>query len=236
MVLTDMVDRLDDSLLSHAENLFIFGPLSDEAMPHLSKLGLTDRESLRALVQRLQDQQGLLVGAATTQYPLIFEVDAIAAGDAIKKPRRYFRPRRLHDAPTSPSSAKHTTLPLFPEEEAARPDASAPSPLPSAPATLPTFHSGASLAHVTAHWRLLVDRVARRRRILDTILSTARPIQLTEQTLVVGFPPQHRLQRELFDSPEYRSLLEEELTHMFGQTFGVETVLHPAAAGPQLRS
>jgi hypothetical protein len=101
---------------------------------------------------------------------------------------------------------------------------------------LPSPRPGISLAYLTAQWPHLVKRVARRRRLLDTILSTAWPIEITEHTLVVGFPPQHRMQRELFESPEYRSLLEEELAHMFGQTFEVETVLHPTPTGPRPRS
>jgi len=236
IVLTEIVDRLDDSLLRQAENLFICGPLSAEAIQRLGKTGLTDRQALHSLVQRLQDQQTLVVGSVTRQYPIIFEVDALKGGEAIETPRRYFRSRRLHTSPPSPPIVQHTTLPLFPEEEPAIAEPLTPSTPQSVLEPLPSLHPGVSLAHLTAQWRHLVTRVARRRRLLETILSTAWPIQITEHTLVVGFPPQHRLQRELFESPEYRSLLEEELAHMFGQTFEVETVLHPASPGPRPRS
>jgi hypothetical protein len=236
MVLTDMVDSLDDTILRQAENLFILGSISDEAVQRLGKIGLTDRESLHSLVQRMQGQQSLLVGAATKQYPLIFEVETIEGGDELVAPRRYFRPRRLHDSPSSLPPAKDTTLPLFPEEEPALADPFTPSIPQSSLEMLPSPRPGISLAYLTAQWPHLVKRVARRRRLLDTILSTAWPIEITEHTLVVGFPPQHRMQRELFESPEYRSLLEEELAHMFGQTFEVETVLHPTPTGPRPRS
>jgi hypothetical protein len=235
MLLTNTVDRLDDSILRQAENLFVCGPMSDEAVQHLSKTGLTDRESLHSLVQRLQDHQSLLVGTATKQYPMIFEVDSLAGGEVIEKPRRYFRPRRLQDSSPAALLAKDTTLPLFPEEESAPADPLPPSPPPSALETPSSLRPEISLTHMTAQWLYLVSRVARRRRILETILSTARPLQIREHTLVVGFPPQHRLQRELFDSPEYRGLLEEELTRVFGQTFAVETVLHQTSTGPQPR-
>jgi hypothetical protein len=236
MVLTDMADRLDDFILSQADNLFIVGPMSDEAVLRLGKTGLTDRESLRSLVQRLQDQQALVLGSITKQYPIIFEVGAIDGGERVEVPRRYFRSRRSHDSPSSPPSAKDTTLPLFPDEEPAVVDTFTRSIRQVAAETLPTLGVGMSLAHLTAQWPHLIKRVARRRRILDTILSTTWPVQMMEHTLVVAFPPQHRLQQELFESPEYRGLLEEELSRMFGRAFDVETVLHPAPADPRPRS
>jgi hypothetical protein len=228
IILTDLVDKLDDFIVSQAENLLIFSPMSDEAIRCLGKTGLTDGESLASLVPRLRDQQILVLGSITKQYPIIFEVDAIDGGDKIEVPRRYYRSRRAHDASSAPPAAKDTTLPLFPDDEPAVAGPFTHSSRQGAVETLPALGVGISLAHVTAQWPQLIKRVARRRRILDTILSTAWPIQLMEHTLVVAFPPQHRLQQELFESPESRGLLEEELSRMFGREFEVETVLHPA--------
>jgi hypothetical protein len=234
MILTDMVDKLDDFIVSQAENLLIFSPMSDEAIRCLGKFGLIDGESLAALVQRLRDQQILVLGSITKQYPIIFEVEAIDGGDKVEAPRRYYRSRRSHDAQASPASPKDTTLPLFPDDEPPVIGHSTHSIRQGAVEMLPTLGMEISLVHVTAQWPQLIKRVARRRRILDTILSTAWPIALMEHTLVVAFPPQHRLQQELFESPESRALLEEELSRMFGQAFEVETVLHPAPADPRL--
>ena len=77
-------------------------------------------------------------------------------------------------------------------------------------------------------WDYLIKRVARRRRILETILSAARPLRVTAQRLVLGFPPQHRFQQELVESDEYRSLLEEELQKAFGVRLEVTTEVYPA--------
>jgi hypothetical protein len=76
-------------------------------------------------------------------------------------------------------------------------------------------------------WDHIVKRAARRRRILETILSTARPLRLTGQTVVLGFPPQQRFQQELIESEEYRRLLEEELRKTFGVVLEVSTELLP---------
>jgi hypothetical protein len=80
---------------------------------------------------------------------------------------------------------------------------------------------------VTANWDHVVKRVARRRRVLDTILAAARPLRVTEQRLVLSFPPQHRFQQELVESEEYRSLLEEEVKKTFGVSLEVTTEVYP---------
>jgi hypothetical protein len=116
-------------------------------------------------------------------------------------------------------------LPLFPDDIPGRfvaiePRANGPNPDASPP--MP------SLAQVTAMWDYLIKRVARRRRILETILSAARPLRVAAQRLVLGFPPQHRFQQELVESEEYRSLLEEELQKAFGVRIEVTTEVYPA--------
>jgi hypothetical protein len=84
------------------------------------------------------------------------------------------------------------------------------------------------LAQVTAKWEQLVKRLGRRRRILETILSMARPVRIDGRMLVLGFPPQHRFQQELIESADYRMLLEEELASMFGVAFEITTLLDPS--------
>ena len=84
-----------------------------------------------------------------------------------------------------------------------------------------------TLEQMTAMWDHVVRRVARRRRILEPILATARPLRVTEQGVVLSFPPQQRFQQELVESEEYRSLLEEELKKVFGVSLEVTTEVHP---------
>ena len=72
-----------------------------------------------------------------------------------------------------------------------------------------------------------MKRAARRRRILETILSTARPLRLAGKQVVLGFPPQQRFQQELIQSEDYRHLIEEELRKAFGAELEVTTELYP---------
>ena len=84
-----------------------------------------------------------------------------------------------------------------------------------------------TLAQVNATWDHIVKRVARRRRILETILSTARPLRLVGKQVVLGFSPQQRFQQELIQSDDYRHLIEEELRKAFGGELEVTTELYP---------
>ena len=122
-------------------------------------------------------------------------------------------------------------LPLFPEETSVQPappqmfrrqqpggtSASRPRPL--------------SLAQVRAEWKHVVRRLGRRRPILEPILAAGSPVRLVEQTLIVGFSPHRRFQRELLEVPAYCALVEEELSRTFGVPLALTTALKPTRPG-----
>jgi hypothetical protein len=134
--------------------------------------------------------------------------------------RPRFSPRGQASVKPDPS------LPLFPDETPplagtieSRNDARIAAMPPSSTPTLD---------QVTSMWDRVVKRVSRRRRILETILAAARPLRVTEQVLVLSFPPQQRFQQELVESEEYRILLEEELKIVFGVSLEITTEVYPA--------
>jgi uncharacterized protein len=248
-LMTDMVAQLDDAVLRQANNLFILRlPYADD-IRRLSETGFIDQETMTCVVPRLPDHHSLLLGDATRAYPIIFTFGVVDGSDAADEIPYFFRSQaadapsiRPADAPgqheTPPPAAasdSDATLPLFPEGIPARitPRPSAAHgqafniPQPSPPVT--------SFAQVTTKWEQIVKRLGRRRRILETILSMARPLRIDGHTLVLGFPPQHRFQQELIESADYRTLLEEELASMFGVTFDVTTVLEPTQEPPRRR-
>lgn len=57
------------------------------------------------------------------------------------------------------------------------------------------------------------------------------PVRLVEQTLIVGFLPHRRFQRELLEVPDYRAPVEEELSRTCGVPLAVTTVLQPMHSG-----
>jgi hypothetical protein len=233
---TTVVGGLDDHLVHEADNLFLQRMTSDDVR-YLANHALVDVDSWQGLVRRLPDHHGLVIGKATEGYPIIFAVhprgraestEQESAGvrtatavrlDPTVRTMSQFSSRFQRAVETDPS------LPLFPDDTPARAVATehrADEHVPGASPPVP------SLAQVTAMWDYLIKRVARRRRILETILAAARPLRVADQRLVLGFPPQHRFQQELVESEEYRSLLEDELHKAFGVHLEVTTEVYPA--------
>jgi len=129
--------------------------------------------------------------------------------------------------PPPVASDSDATLPLFPEGMPALVTPPSSVAHRQASDTAQPRPPAVSLAQVATKWEQIVKRLGRRRRSLETILSMARPLRIAERSLVLAFPPPHRFQQELMQSPDYRTLLEEELASMFGVSFEVTTVLDP---------
>jgi hypothetical protein len=206
---------------------------SDDDVRHLTTRARVDLDSLQGLIRRLQDHHALVIGKATEGYPIIFEVNPPGRVERAEEEVRHEQPAatvRLEPTARTRSRASsqlQTTartdpgLPLFPDDPPE--PAGAPAPLTDGQIPSPALLPMPSVAQVTAMWDYLIKRVARRRRILETILAAARPLRVADQKLVLGFPPQHRFQQELVESEDYRSLLEDELRKAFGVHLEVTT-------------
>jgi hypothetical protein len=236
---TAMVSDLDSTLLQRVEQLFIQRLASDQDGQHLARSGLIDAETLQTLARRLPGHYSLLIGETTGGYPIVFrmgsadgedfadtsagiEETAIAEG---RSPPRTPVASATVAAPQTPPP-RRAELPLFPEDiptlhpEPVRPEQQARAAAGElAPPTI---------TQISATWDSIVKRLSRRRRILETMLSTARPLRLTGSCVVLGFPPQQRFQQELIASEDYRRLIEDELKKAFGVELEVTTELQPA--------
>jgi hypothetical protein len=234
---TTLVIGLEETLLHEADNLFLLQTTSEADVRHLATSGMTGVETLRAALRRLRTHNSLLIGKATGGYPIIFAADPLDAEMIGEKAALSRTPAAARIDPTARATPRFSTrvqasaraepsLPLFPDEppelavahelrDDERTAATSEPPMPTA-------------AQMAARWDQVVKRVARRRRILATILSAARPLRIAGQRLVLSFPPQHRFQQELVESEEYRSLLEEELKKAFGVSIEVTTEVYPA--------
>jgi len=234
---TTMVAGLDDHLLHEADNLFLRRMASDTDVRYLANHALVDVGSLRGLVRRLQAHHGLVIGKATEGYPIIFDVNPPGPVELAEEEspggRTAAAVRVTPTARTRPRFPAHLqttaetdpSLPLFPDDIQAPVVATEPRVDERIAGALPPIPS---VAQITAMWDYLIKRVARRRRILETILAAARPLRVADQKLVLGFPAQHRFQQELVESEEYRSLLEDELQKVFGVRLEITTEVYPA--------
>jgi hypothetical protein len=120
-----------------------------------------------------------------------------------------------------------TNFLLFPRDSAPCPETLQLTRVASIPESPLSQAIPLSLAQVIAEWQLLLKRLGRRRRVLETVLAAGQPIQLTGHTLVVGFSPQRPFYQELLDMPDYRGCVEEELARMFQVRLSVVTALYP---------
>jgi hypothetical protein len=238
-LVTERVSSLDAALLHQVDHLFLRRLASDRDARQLAQGGIIDAETLQTLARRLPQGHSLLIGEATGGYPIIFALGSAASGrmsearpgppDASVKTlettaggRRQMPPMQTY--PQAPPAAEQS-LPLFPEATpSVITDPTPPHPESQDKELQPPLPT---LAQVSATWDHIVKRAARRRRILETILSTARPLRLAGKQVVLGFPPQQRFQQELIQSEDYRHLIEEELRKAFGAELEVTTELYP---------
>jgi hypothetical protein len=137
-----------------------------------------------------------------------------------------------HDLPhTRFWKPEASNLLLFPDESSASPEALPPTDSAPTAESLPPPTSFLTLAQVAAQWQMLLKRLGRRHRVLETVLTAGRPLRLTDTTLVVGFPPHRRFHRELLDTPDYRRCVEEELARMLRVRLSVVTTFSPEGHG-----
>jgi hypothetical protein len=120
-----------------------------------------------------------------------------------------------------------SNLLLFPDASSTSPEVPSMTNAPPTAESFPPQTSCLTLAQIAAEWQVLLKRLGRRRRVLETILTAAHPVRLTGNTLIIGFPPHRRFHRELLDTPDYRACVEEELAWMLRVRLSVMTALSP---------
>lgn len=122
-------------------------------------------------------------------------------------------------------------LPLFPEDTSGQPTPPQMFGRQQARGTSASPPIPLSLAQVSAQWKRVARRLGRHRPVLELILAAGLPVRLVEQTLIIGFSPHRRFQRELLEVTDYRVPVEEELSRTFGVPLALTTVLQPRRSG-----
>ncbi len=88
---TNMIHGLDEAVLRQADNLFLLRIPFEDDVRHVSRGAATDYETMAAFVRRLRERHALVIGNATAQYPLIFEVDPLEGVNTAGETRYFFR-------------------------------------------------------------------------------------------------------------------------------------------------
>jgi hypothetical protein len=86
-----MIQGLDETILRQADNLFLLRIPFEDDVRHVSRGAATDYETMAAFVRRLREHHALVIGNVTSQYPLIFRVDALEGVNTAGETRFFFR-------------------------------------------------------------------------------------------------------------------------------------------------
>ncbi|MBL7119932.1 MAG: ATP-binding protein [Dehalococcoidia bacterium] len=96
---TNMIGGLDEAVLRQADNLFLLYLPFEDDVRHVSKSAITDYETLSSFVKRLRKYHALIIGRATSFYPLIVQVDHLEGVNTAGETRFFFKPATADKRP-----------------------------------------------------------------------------------------------------------------------------------------
>ena len=217
---TNMVSGLDETVLRQVDNLFLLYLPFDDDVRHISKSAMVDQETMGSFVKRLRRHHALILGDVTRQYPVIIKVKDLKGIHTAGETQYFFKPKHQRTLPG------HTTVPEFvvppalqqntPEvgHNGAPPDQ---PPLPLSAPSQPTPEENILLARLQARWPDIVTGMRDKSAFLGSVLLAGNPIKLQDQVLSITFTARDAFHRDMLEEPEYRALVEKELSAILQQ-------------------
>ena len=74
---TNMVTHLNETVLRQVDNLFLLYMPHKDDVKHVAKSATTDEETVSAFAQRIERHHAMVVGPASGNYPIVFQVDPL---------------------------------------------------------------------------------------------------------------------------------------------------------------
>lgn len=221
---TNMVGGLDETVLRQVDNLFLLHLPFDDDVRHISKSAIVDQETMSSYVKRLRRHHALILGDVTCQYPVIIKVKELKGIRTAGETQFFFKPKTVaHPVSESDIIASETVVsPPYEAHEKANEPESLPliaqqPELPMAAERTPTPQEEKLLTRLQALWPDIIANIREKSAFLGSVLVTSRPSKLLDQTLTISFTAHDGFQREILEDPEYRELLEKELSTMLRQ-------------------
>jgi hypothetical protein len=229
---TNMVGGLDETVLRQVDNLFLLHLPFDDDVRHISKSAIVDQETMSSYVKRLRRHHALILGDVTRQYPVIIKVKELKGIRTAGETQFFFKPKTAVTPVDSPMPAAPVAAPVVSEPEPA-PLTAQQAELPMAAASQPTPQEEKLLARLQALWPDIIAAIRDKSAFLGSVLVTSRPAKLQDQTLTISFTARDGFQRDMLEDPEYRELLEKELSTMLRQD--VTVICQTSDAGGRSR-
>ncbi len=217
---TNMIGGLDETVLRQVDNLFLLYLPFDDDVRHISKSAMVDQETMGAFVKRLRRHHALILGDVTRQYPVIVKIKELKGIHTAGETQYFFKPKRRR-APQD-----HTTVPELivpqvlqynvPEMEHNGVPPDQPS-LPLSAPSQPTPEEQLLLARLQARWPDIVTGLREKSAFLGSVLIASNPVKLQDQVLSITFTAGDAFHRDMLEEPEYRALVEKELSTVLQQ-------------------
>jgi uncharacterized protein len=229
---TNMVSGLDETVLRQVDNLFLLNLPFDDDVRHIGKSAIIDQETMSSFVKRLRRHHALILGDVSRQYPIIIKVKELKGIRTAGETQYFFKPKPPADSVDSTSQ---------PPQASDSPPALAPPVVvpPAAPQqTLPPPAQGAPLpedvtllARLQKLWPDVVANIRNKSAFLGSVLVAGKPSKLQNQVLSISFTTRDGFHREMLEEPEYRALVEKELSAMLRQPVTIDCYTADAGSG-----
>jgi hypothetical protein len=212
---TNMIGGLDETVLRQVDNLFLLYLPFDDDVRHISKSAMVDQETMGSFVKRLRRHHALILGDVTRQYPVIVKIKELKGIHTAGETQYFFRPQRRH------TPQGHTTAPeliVTPTLQRKVPEIDyngvPPDQLswPSISPSEPTSEEQTQLARLQARWPDVVASLRDKSAFLGSVLTAGNPVKLQDQVLTITFTARDSFRRDMLEEPEYRALIEKELS------------------------
>jgi hypothetical protein len=181
---------------------------------------MVDQETMGSFVKRLRRHHALILGDVTRQYPVIVKIKELKGIHTAGETQYFFKPkhRRMRQGHTTvpelvvPQALQHTV----PEAEHNGVLLDQPSLSLSAPSQ-PTSAEQMLLARLQARWPDIVASLRDKSAFLGSVLIAGNPVKLQDQVLSITFTARDAFHRDMLEEPEYRALVEKELSAVLQQ-------------------
>jgi hypothetical protein len=230
---TNMVGGLDETVLRQVDNLFLLHLPFDDDVRHISKSAIVDQETMSSYVKRLRRHHALILGDVTRQYPVIIKVKELKGIRTAGETQYFFKPKPPGSATTAPARGEGVTPRV--SGITVPPPATAPhqAELPMLERRVPTPEEEKLLIHLQGLWPEIIANIRDKSAFLGSVLVTSRPTKLQDQTLTISFTARDDFHRDMLEDPEYRDLVEKELSTILRQEVTITCQTSDAGSDPR---
>ena len=179
-----------------------------------------DQETMASFVKRLRRHHALILGDVTRQYPVILKIKELKGIHTAGETQYFFKPQRVRASQNHMVGPELVAPPAVEDNVPTAEHNDVPphqSALPLRTPSQPTPEEQALLARLQAGWPDVVATLCDKSAFLGSVLLAGHPVKLQDQVLSITFTTRDGFHRDMLAEPEYRALVEKELSAVLQQ-------------------